>query len=179
MVVLNTQTYLMFIVLLTTSMGQLVEDRVNQGLVAVPNDIDPYVTILKLNRNNIRNISDGDMAGLRWLEKLYIDFNKIRFISAHAFANNMYLALFSFVEHRLTIFPAELGGVWGSIEVVVCSVGPNDMQSVQLTHLPALKKVGNQQQQHDKLNHWQRSIAGGALCSVVWVSDVSRLIKRY
>ena len=141
MVALYIQPNLVFMVLIGTSVGELIVNRVNEGLDAVPNDIHRHVTILQLNRNSITNIGDGDMADLLWLEKLYIDLNGISFISTNAFTNNIYLALLSFVGHQLTIFPIEFGGAWRSMEVVVCSVGPNAMQPVQLTHLPALKKL--------------------------------------
>ena len=88
MTTLANRTILVLTALITASVAQLVVDRANQDLKAVPKDIDPDVTILKLSENSITQIEDDDMAGLLWLEKLAIAFNEIRFISVIAFLNN-------------------------------------------------------------------------------------------
>ena len=92
MTTLANRTILVLTALITASVAQLVVDRANQDLKAVPKDIDPDVTILKLSKNSITQIEDDDMAGLLRLEKLNIEFNEVRFISAKAFLNNTQLA---------------------------------------------------------------------------------------
>ena len=129
-------------VLFTFSMGQLVVDRSNEGLTAVPVDIDPEVTILNLNINFIRRIEEGDMGNLYVLEKLNLDDNGLTFISAKAFINNTYLAILRFTGHKFSSIPAELGGAWQNVRQIICAGAQIDMQPLTLAYLPALTIVG-------------------------------------
>ena len=85
---LDNHSLLVFIALITTSVELLVVERVSQNLTAVPNDIDPDVTILTLAWNSITRIEDKDMSGLPRLETLSISYNQIKSISVKAFVNN-------------------------------------------------------------------------------------------
>ena len=138
MAVLRCQT-LIVMSLITASAEWLVVDRAKQGLAVVPTDIDPKVTFLKLSSNHITRIEDEDLSGLRWLQRLFIGGNAINFIGANAFANNTYLSVLNFAIHRLSIFPAEVGGAWCNIVTIIGSMGPVDMHPVHFIHLPALQ----------------------------------------
>ena len=140
MAVLRCQT-LILMSLITASAEWLVVDRAKQGLAVVPTDIDPKVTFLELSSNHITRIEDEDLSGLRWLQWLFIGGNAINFIGANAFANNTYLSILNFVSHRLSIFPAEVGGAWCNIVTIIGSMGPADMHPVHFIHLPALQKL--------------------------------------
>ena len=74
--------------LFAISTGQLTVDRRNQNLIAIPEDINPNVTILQLGSNHIARVEEGDLAGLLRLEEIYIGHNETNFISQAAFVNN-------------------------------------------------------------------------------------------
>ena len=128
----------LIITLFTLSLAELVVDRRNQGLKIIPDDIDPGVTTLNLRHNSITQVEEGDMDNLLLLEKLNLDHNKVNFINTRAFIHNVYLAVLRIVDHELLTFPTEVGGAWRSIEQIIGSLGPNNMQPINLTNLPAL-----------------------------------------
>ena len=144
-----------FAVACTLSKGQKTVNRAGEGLTAVPTYIDPGVKTLILRNNRIARIEDEDMANLLLLERLSLDSNGVNFISKRAFANNSFLIMLRFMGHRLSIFPTEFGGAWQSLVEVVGSVGLNDMQPAQLTHLPALKvlKMSTNQAHNLSIGH--------------------------
>ena len=78
------------------------------------------------------------MDNLLLLEELNLDYNKVNIINTRAFINNVYLVLLRILDHELLTFPTEAGGAWRSIEQIIGSLGPNNMQPINLTNLPAL-----------------------------------------
>ena len=133
---------LILAVLFTSSLGKLVVDRSNERLMAIPGNIDPGVTTLKLNKNFIRRVEDGDMGRMFLLEELYLKDNGVTFISTEAFVNNTYLVLLIFTGHRFLSIPAELGGAWRSLQRIGCAGGyAGDMQPLTLAYLPTLVKL--------------------------------------
>ena len=120
---------LIFAVLFTLSLGQLVVDRSSANLTAVPVNIDPGVTTLNLKTNFIRRVEDGDIGRIFLLEELHLNNNGVNFISTEVFVNNTYLVLLSFTGHRLSSIPAELGGAWRNVVCSKCLV-PGDMPAI-------------------------------------------------
>ena len=130
-----------FTMLFTLSLGALVVDRKSQGLTTIPADIDPSVTTLILSYNSITRVVENDMASLLLLGEINLDFNRLNFISTTAFINNAHLVQLTVINHQLLTFPVEVGGAWRSIEQVIGSLGPNNMQPIKLTNLPALVRL--------------------------------------
>ena len=65
-----------------------VVNRFHQNLIHVPADIDPAVTTLELNHNNIERIYVTSLDGFELLGILILHHNRIRFIEEGAFDNN-------------------------------------------------------------------------------------------
>ena len=124
--------------LFTLSIGELIVDRRNQDLGTMPVNIDSDVTTLILSGNSITRVEEGDMQSLLQVEKLYLDYNGVNFISTNAFVNNEHLLLLNIVHHALTTLSTDVFGAWRSIEQLISSVGPNNMLPLILIHSPAL-----------------------------------------
>ena len=70
-------------------MGELVEERNNEGLTSIPKDINAKVTSLHLNGNGISRIENDSFEYLVFLEMLYMRYNGITFIERHSLEKNV------------------------------------------------------------------------------------------
>ena len=134
-------SHLTFLALFAISMGHLVVIRENEGLTRIPTDINPNVTILRLASNDITRVEEGDLAGLVWLQELYMGDNQINFISPVAFINNTKLVKIYAPVHRLSEFPIGFAGAWPSIVDIDVRDGIFTKLPIQLIGFPVLERI--------------------------------------
>ena len=122
------------------SAGHLIVNRRNEKLTAIPTDINPDVTILQLEYNDVTHIEEGDLGSLVWLQVLYIGHNKINFISQAAFINNTKLGKIVMSHYTLPEFPLAFVGLWPSIVYLDIKNGELITQTVILARFPLLQR---------------------------------------
>ena len=131
---------LIALTLFAISAGNLVDNRSNQQLKYIPTDINSNMTILDLSGNSIERIENGDLAGLVWLQILYLGRNPITFIGQAAFINNIKLETVVLRDsYRLPEFGG-FGGSWPFIKDIQFISGVFVNQTVHLTGFPALEE---------------------------------------
>ena len=137
-------TILCSMMIFVLSRGEIVVERNNEGLTSVPRDINAEVTTLKLNENMITRLENGSFDYLLLLEKLYMMWNGITFIESHALEKNINLHFLDVHGHKLSFFPAHLGGASNRIVTISMRAILNDMhsmQSIQLRNFLRLRMI--------------------------------------
>ena len=104
------------------SAGHLIVNRRNEKLTAIPTDINPDVTILQLEYNDVTHIEEGDLGSLVWLQVLYIGHN---IVMSH---------------YTLPEFPLAFVGLWPSIVYLDVKNGELITQTVILARFPLLQR---------------------------------------
>ena len=116
-------------------------DRSEENLTTFPDNIDTDVTTLILSKNSITRINDNSVATLIALEKLLLNDNGVKFISTHAFANNIHLSELRMTGHRLSTIPPGLGGTEKNLVSLYFGRGQRYIPTVYVTNFTALTKM--------------------------------------
>ena len=120
------------VMIFVLSRAELVVKRKNEGLTAVPRDINDKVTRLDLFGNKITRLENDSFDYLLLLEELHMSRNGVTFFERHAFEKNTNMYLFKMYGHELSIFPAHFGGALHRIVSVNIRVDKHEMESMQI-----------------------------------------------
>ena len=129
------------LVLLTTrTWGQIIVDRSENNLTAVPSNITISVEILLLTHNFIARISATDLSTFVNVTKVNLVSNKIRVLEDGCFDNNGKLAELRLDRNKIHHWPISLGPLESSLKVlglhssIMRDIANFDLRSQSLMH---------------------------------------------
>ena len=119
-------------------------NRDNTGLLSVPQDLDPSVTTLSLERNHIIVIGNSSFLQYRSLKVLSLSVNPLQEIQFGSFDNNPELEVFECMSCHLYRFPVDFGPASNSLKTIWFHWGIRNSASfrqMRLDHFTSLRSI--------------------------------------
>ncbi len=128
----------LFMFYFTIIRGSVTENRSDNYLMSVPNDLNRKATMVILRNNQISNIPGGIFIGLNAVHQLYLSSNIISIVENTSFMGLTTLRELYLNDNKLQILP-ELS--YMNMTLLILDLSNNDISELQYTKLQHLFKL--------------------------------------